>query len=952
MKKLLQTLFFFLLAIQICFGQWSEQSGDSIETAWVRHYEANMVASSDQASDLALDSFGNLYATGMSGSDIVTIKYNTNGDTVWTRRYDGPGMFWGGWLPVSIAVDLLGNVYVAGGTNTYFGDFLTIKYSTDGNILWIRTYNGPADGGDYVTGIVVDEEFNVYVIGPRTIYEGQWQVFKPYIIKYDEYGNVPWQEEIESNLSGIKNIAIALDPDENIIVTEFSRTLKLDRITGNIIWLNNYFTGYGWNQCLAVDQFGNAYINKVLEQPAYHYEYLTIKYTQNGSIAWLTNHDGPGQDVDAPSAIDVDSLGNVYVTGSSNGDYITSKFDNSGNILWEKSYIGPNTGEGRSCAIKVDNLGNVYVTGTDQNDFATIKYDSNGNVIWVQRYDGLGHNTDNATSLILDANGSLYVTGGSVGGISDFDYTTIKYTLEGDTLWCKRYNGIPNSYDRSTSLALDESGNAYVTGVSNASGSGEDYATVKFNSSGDLIWVSRYNGSLSKRDWPTSIAVDPDQNVYVTGGSENSDTSSRYATLKYNLNGNLLWQKFYSSTSGMGGGATFLTKTPDDDVLVTGSSDNENVTLKYNSDGNTIWVSEHHFPGERYDATSMIVDASGNSYIAGWTGVDWWHGSTRNYATIKFNSDGDTVWTRLYDNEDGWDEARSIVCDETGNAYVTGQSNGNYATIKYDNDGDTFWIKNYNGPNDGYDMASVIVLDSDGNVFVTGTSEGVGTGLDYTTIKYNGDGEPTGVNRYNGLGNSDDEVVSMTIDSEESIYIVGKSRGLNGDFDIVTIKYTNNGDVEWISRFDASDVSAGLFADDYPCAIKVSSYNAIYVAGSSEWPNSGKAIYTLIRYNQATTQVANETNINPTEFALEQNYPNPFNPTTTFRYSIPTQSKVIIKVFDILGNEIATLVDEEKPAGTYNVEFTIDNLQLSSGVYFYQLRAGNYVITKKMLLLK
>ena len=88
----------------------------------------------------------------------------------------------------------------------------------------------------------------------------------------------------------------------------------------------------------------------------------------------------------------------------------------------------------------------------------------------------------------------------------------------------------------------------------------------------------------------------------------------------------------------------------------------------------------------------------------------------------------------------------------------------------------------------------------------------------------------------------------------------------------------------------------------------------------------------------------------PTEYALEQNYPNPFNPATTFRYSIPTQSKVVIKVFDILGNEIATLMDEEKSVGTYELRWNAVNLP--SGVYFYQLKAGDYVDTKKMILLK
>ena len=88
----------------------------------------------------------------------------------------------------------------------------------------------------------------------------------------------------------------------------------------------------------------------------------------------------------------------------------------------------------------------------------------------------------------------------------------------------------------------------------------------------------------------------------------------------------------------------------------------------------------------------------------------------------------------------------------------------------------------------------------------------------------------------------------------------------------------------------------------------------------------------------------------PTEYALEQNYPNPFNPTTTFRYSIPQTSKVVIKVYDILGNEIAKLMDEEKSIGTY--ELTWDASNLSSGIYFYQLKAGEYAQTRKMLLLK
>ena len=90
-------------------------------------------------------------------------------------------------------------------------------------------------------------------------------------------------------------------------------------------------------------------------------------------------------------------------------------------------------------------------------------------------------------------------------------------------------------------------------------------------------------------------------------------------------------------------------------------------------------------------------------------------------------------------------------------------------------------------------------------------------------------------------------------------------------------------------------------------------------------------------------------------YSLLNNYPNPFNPSTTIRYSIPTSEFVTLKVYDVLGNEVATLVNEEKSAGEYEVEFNshsgVDK-NLVSGIYFYQLKVGNFIETKKMILIK
>jgi len=88
----------------------------------------------------------------------------------------------------------------------------------------------------------------------------------------------------------------------------------------------------------------------------------------------------------------------------------------------------------------------------------------------------------------------------------------------------------------------------------------------------------------------------------------------------------------------------------------------------------------------------------------------------------------------------------------------------------------------------------------------------------------------------------------------------------------------------------------------------------------------------------------------PKAFALEQNYPNPFNPSTIIKYSIPSASNVSLKIYDILGNEVANLVNEKKEAGSYQVQF--DGSRLTSGVYFYKLQAEGVALTKKLLLMK
>ena len=244
---------------------------------------------------------------------------------------------------------------------------------------------------------------------------------------------------------------------------------------------------------------------------------------------WVARYNGPGDYHDIAQALAVDNSGNVYVTGYSTGsgpgyDYATIKYNPDGNQLWVARYNGDANDDDQACALAVDSLGNVYVTGYSNgsgtgNDYATIKYSPDGNQLWVARYNGPpGNDDDGAYALVVDNNsGNVYVTGYSTGNGTCNDYATIKYNPDGNQLWVARYNGPGNGSDTASALAVDSSGNVYVTGYSDGSGTGDDYATIKYSPDGNQLWVERYNGPGNNSDSASDLAVDNSGNVYVTG---------------------------------------------------------------------------------------------------------------------------------------------------------------------------------------------------------------------------------------------------------------------------------------------------------------------------------------------------------------------------------------------------------------------------------------------------
>ena len=334
----------------------------------------------------------------------------------------------------------------------------------------------------------------------------------------------------------------------------------------------------------------------------------------------------------------------MYVTGISYGtfmDYATVKYNSAGIEQWAQRYNGPGNAWDWVKAIAVDGQGNVYVTGGvasgGYDDYGTIKYNSVGDTVWVKLYNGPGNHGDGASALALDGQGNVYVTGGSSGSGTSLDYATIKYNSAGDTLWVRRYNGPGNGDDWAYSLALDGQGNVYVTGESRGSGTSDDYATIKYNSNGDTLWVRRYNGPGNGDDEDNSLAVDGQGNVYVTGESYGSGTAYDYATVKYNSAGVQEWVQRYNGPGNGDDWAYSLAVDGQGNVYVTGYSIGTNAdyaTIKYNSTGTQQWLVRYNGPGNDYDeASALALDDSGNVYVTGYAAIT---GTNADFATIKY----------------------------------------------------------------------------------------------------------------------------------------------------------------------------------------------------------------------------------------------------------------------------------------------------------------------------
>lgn len=432
------------------------------------------------------------------------------GTQLWAKRYAGGADLTAG--ATALAVSPAGDkVFVTGESN--FG-YATIAYNTaTGAQLWVQRYHGPTNWTDYATAIAVSPTGNaVYVTGTSigttpgdyaTIAYNASTGARLWVTRYNGPGNsvdVPYAIAVSPNGKTV----IVTGGNGGIITDTDYVTIAYRAATGARIWLKRYDGPAGLDDAgisLAINRAGTTvFVTGTSWSRQSAYDIATIAYrVSDGGQLWLMRYNGSGNGDDTGEAVAISPSGkSVFVTGKSVG-------------------------------------------AKSADDYVTISYNATtGGWQWRARYNGTGNGIDQAHALAVNPAGTtVYITGHSTGLTLRSDCTTIAYnSATGAQRWVKRYNGTAIGDAAGAVVVVSPDGKViYVTGTSSGRGTGFDYLSAAYNAvTGARIWVRFYNGpAIKAADGATAAAVSPTGGrVFVTGHSQGTSAGPDYATIAYN----------------------------------------------------------------------------------------------------------------------------------------------------------------------------------------------------------------------------------------------------------------------------------------------------------------------------------------------------------------------------------------------------------------------------------
>jgi len=409
---------------------------------------------------------------------------------------------------------------------------------------------------------------------------------------------------------------------------------------------------------------------------------------------------------DRAASIATDGAGNSYIGGSVESPgganpFAVVKLGPDGTRRWTARYDGSRGGlGGEARAVAVDAAGNVYAAGwvddgvifSPNYDYLVVKFGPDGMQRWAQRYDGPGDNTDLVSAVAVDGSGNVYVTGFSYG--QRYDWATLKFAPDGVPRWERRLSGAANSDDRAAAMALLPNGNLVVAGVTQNTGDGltNDAETVAYDPQGTIVWRARWTDTAASHEHVFDLDVDASGRIAITGTTQENPSP-------------------------------YVAPTP--------------VTLRYDGGGGVLQTI-------RDGGSSVDVDAAGNMYLAGFFVVPETASSV-----AKYDAAGARVWAVPLGARPDALSAPLVAADSTGTvtvaATVREQStgNGDYITIRFAADGRELWRYRFHGQDDPgqQDEVAGLAIDSGDTALVTGTSwNGYvsigGTATDIVTLKF------------------------------------------------------------------------------------------------------------------------------------------------------------------------------------------------------------------------
>ena len=530
--------------------------------------------------------------------------------------------------------------------------------------------------------------------------------------------------------------------------------------------------------------------------------------------------------------------------------------------------------------------------------------------------------------------------------------------------WSAIYNGSP--VDIMEKTVIDPSSNVFVTGERTSSGNYSTQYLAKYNSSGVFQWQRffygpYYNLPNNRGAYSNSAVTDASGNIYIAGKVDSAFSSYKGYIMKYNSNGDSLWGKYAGIGDTLGYVEWDAMKMDNAGNIYVAGLNNKYVTYsssfiiaKYSSSGTLLWVKTQAPPVFRSSYSTLIrmnLDNSNNVFVS--APAQKSNGSnTTDFYTFKLNSSGSFQWESLYNGPaDDQDMVSSMTLDANGDVFVEGTGTNvtqpfkEITCIKYNGStGAQQWIYKANGSSGNGDNAAYNVAAGPNNdVYLTGSLYTPTTSGDGVLIKLNA---TTGIESWRktlaGANSTPDIYSDVCVIGSGIVYAVG-----------VTNYYSVNSTV-WIKKFNAigdSLAGATYTQPNYimPKSIIPGYGSSIYVSGdNTQGIPAGDA--WVVKYS-VMTGIDPIHSSTPDKFSLSQNYPNPFNPTTKITFNLPQDSKVTMNVFDLSGKMVSSLINDRSfTSGAHEIEFNAGSL--SSGTYFYQIKAGDFTETKKMILIK